>query len=333
MRAATSSDIYFFCDPEKVNAKKITATIKNPNSIAILNDELSSTLDLIKKMYKDHITLEMITAVKKGDIIIYYTDDRALMLPVYMPFVKVKGANGFKVRIDVSNFTTVQTDRDSGNKSYSVNEKKLYAVLISGYLTLVSFSQQSVLHPEIMGISASIWGDLFCNILNKATTISKNKDAYLTIKYLAMKFFLIYIMELNDVVAVKVIESVMGKEKSQYLIDIENKLSTMDINPYVSLTDFCKTIFNYEITSIQALRSTNRKAIINVSSFVAKYGLSYGQSTLLSLGSYSYFVYSIISAFTWSGLCNSAAMQDIIFSKENDTKRLLALLFNTGVNR
>lgn len=328
MRAATSSDIYFFCDPEKLNAKKITATLKNPNTIAILNEELSTELDLIKRIYKDHITVEMIAAVKRGDIIIYYTDEKQLMLPIYMPFVKIKTPKGFKIRVDISNFTTVQRDRDSDQKSYSVNEKKLYAILISAYLSLTTFTNSSVLHPDIMGISASIWADLFCNILNKATSISKNKEAYLAIKYLAMKFFLIYILEVNEAIAIKVIESVMGTEKNIFLTDIENKIQAMDINPYTSLSEFCKTIFNYEITRIQALRSTNKKAIINVSSFVSKYGLTYGQSTLLGLGSYSYFIYAVISAYTWSGLCNSTAMQDIIFTKENNTKRLISLLFN-----
>lgn len=328
MRTATSSDIYFFCDPERVNAKKITATIKNPNSIAILNDELAPNLDIIKKMYKDQATIEMINAVKKGDIVIYYTNDAKLMMPIYMPFVKIKTQNGFKIRVDISNFTTTEIDRDTDNITYSVHDKKLYAVLMSAYLSL-SFEANTILSPEIMSISASIWADLFCNILNKATTISKNKAAYLAIKYMAMKFFLIYILDVKEVIADKVIENVMGVEKNIYITDIENKINAMDINPYTSLTEFCKTIFNYDITQIQALRSTNKKAIINVSSFVAKYGITYGQSTLLGLGSYSYFIFAIISAFMWSGLANSASMQDIIFSKENNTKRLISLLYRS----
>jgi hypothetical protein len=95
-----------------------------------------------------------------------------------------------------------------------------------------------------------------------------------------------------------------------------------------SFDKFCQTLFNNEVSNIKGIKVNNIADSLNRSAYITKFIEMYGFASLCSLSAYPYFLFTIISSFNWSRICNDRSLEDIVFYDNKEMPKLL-----TGIYR
>lgn len=310
MRSYIESDIYTdLLNKGNVVSGKLTQILSNSvPGVEFLNDKLPLQLKRLESNNKTPIMLSVVNAIKSGKMILFTVPASQMTIPDSLPFVKYKQQGQTKIAVNLSKYVTATTDKVSGITEYDIDMRKLYVITLSAYIDLIYLTEASTMPADTLYYGALIWARMFNAVLVQSCGLGINKDRYDAFIYFAMKFFIIYFAEAEEIAANNVVERYYkGKTKTQYIDLIEMKIKEKKINPYASLSEFCNTMFNNEITGL-----AGGNIQMNYTFYIRKFMAKYYSASILSLGSFSYFLFVLLSVREKVNICNDKALADII---------------------
>lgn len=286
--------------------------------MTVLNGELVVQLANIKKIYRDRLTQLAVDEVTKGNIIIYSAKNPTHCMPSYMPFIKYKVQDEQKVAVDITQYATVKRIKDSEELDVVMDTKKLYVFIVSAYLYLRTFNRNTILPSKLAKSSAIVWAKLFCKILEMKVGLATNRERHDAFMYYAMMFFLVNIIEYNEEAAKAIAKSYFKTGVVNSTIGyIETQIENRNLPIYATFEDFCKIMFDPEITGIRTMRLKNSNDRITLEYFVSQYITMYHVTSAFSLAAYPYFIWMVISACNWAYLFNDKTIEPIASEEYN----------------
>lgn len=318
MKLINDSTIYKFMLKDKDSTLNAYRSEIVGGGMTVLNGELVVQLANIKKIYRDRLTQLAVDEVTKGNIIIYSAKNPTHCMPSYMPFIKYKVQDEQKVAIDITQYATVKKIKDSEDLDVVMDTKKLYVFIISAYLYLRTFNRNTILPSKLAKSSAIVWAKLFCKILEMKVGLATNRERHDAFMHYAMMFFLVNIIEYNEEAAKAIAKSYFKTGVVNSTIGyIETQIENRNLPIYATFEDFCKIMFDPEITGIRTMRLKNSNDRITLEYFVSQYITMYHVTSAFSLAAYPYFIWMVISACNWAYLFNDKTIEPIASEEYN----------------
>ena len=318
MKLINDSTIYKFMLKDKDSTLNAYRSEIVGGGMTVLNGELVVQLANIKKIYRDRLTQLAVDEVTKGNIIIYSAKNPTHCMPSYMPFIKYKVQDEQKLAIDITQYATVKKIKDSEDLDVVMDTKKLYVFIISAYLYLRTFNRNTILPSKLAKSSAIVWAKLFCKILEMKVGLATNRERHDAFMYYAMMFFLVNIIEYNEEAAKAIAKSYFKTGVVNSTIGyIETQIENRNLPIYATFEDFCKIMFDPEITGIRTMRLKNSNDRITLEYFVSQYITMYHVTSAFSLAAYPYFIWMVISACNWAYLFNDKTIEPIASEEYN----------------
>jgi hypothetical protein len=330
MRLFIHSDIFAnYINKGDAIQKKIFDIASGKIPTVILNTELNEDIERLnrKRSVKEPTLLKAITAVKANEIIFIKLspEDR---LPDFLPYFKYKKNGKDRVIVDVSKYLIEEMDPTTNKATYRFSDiNVLYTFLMSSYVYLRLFDESTVLPPDAIKYSAAIWARLFTQIIFKSGMItnSDRRDAFV---FFAMKFFMKYYLDTNELIAESIAVNYQeGGVKNQIINDMEYEIDSLGLNPYDSFVDFCTTMFNNQVTNIKGLRVKNVENSINVSFFIDNFRSMYGNSALMSLCAYPFFIMLVFDGLNGSNICRDRGLENVVKYDMKEITKLVNSLY------
>lgn len=326
MRVFTESDIFEYLNKGNVLQNKMFKILAGKSDAIILNNVLESDLKSMLKIFKEPVTLKAVNAVKAGKIVLVKIPIES-NLPECLPYIKHKKDGSERIIINVTNYVTEKKDKDTGDIDYSIDIKKLYSLLVPGFLYLQSFDARYQPSPEAIKISALIWARMFNKVLIRTIGLTTNQERYEAFMYYAMRFHMKYFLNLSDTVVDDISGSILANGKG-YLIDyMETKIKDLNLDPYSSFSSFCGMLFNNEVSNIKGIRVNNIEENINISFYLKRFIDMYNMSATMALSSYPFFIFAIFSAYNWSNIVNDRTFEDVVYYDKKEVVKLMNALY------
>lgn len=315
MKLVNESSIYKAITKDKEAELNIIKRNLVSGGMLDLKSLLLYKLEEIRKTRSGKLTELALNDVMNGNIILFSAKDRSANMPSYMPFIKYKTSAGSKIAVDLTTHVRLTTT-DKGEVA-DIESNKLYAFIISAYLYLHTFEKDTVLPNKLAKASAIMWGKLFCKILEAKVALATNKERHEAFMYYAMMFFLINIVEYNPVISKEMVKSYFRAGMTNSIIaNVDNYVETYEIDLYESFETFCKVMFDPNVTGIRTMRLKKSNDIITLEFFMRQYITMYNKTSVLSLASFQYFVWMIISAKVGCFIFNDKVLKPIVDSNE-----------------
>lgn len=327
MRLLQNSDIYKeYIDKGDNISAKIFRIIGGQSGSVILNDKLKKEFETLQRVYKEQVVLSFIKAIKDGNIILIKSNSDN-NLPTCLPFVKFKKGGETKLVINLTNYLSEKKDSDTGDITYSIDIKQLYVLCLSGYIYYKLLDENVSLSPLIIQISSTIWSRMFNKVLIKTIGLNTNKERYEAFMYFGMRFFMKYYLDCPDVIVNNISETYLKNGKTYLINYMESKIKDLNLNLYESFESFCHILFNNEVSNIKGIKVNNVEDVMNRHFYMKRFIDMYGFASLLSLSSFPYFLFTIISSFNWSKICNDRSMEDVVFYDNKEIPKLLTAVY------
>lgn len=342
MRTVYDSDV-FNSNPKAKESitTKIRYVVENKApGLTIINNKIPTILATMRATFKETITRDVCTALANGELKMYIVDQK-YSLPSSIPFFKYAKGGKTYVGIDVTNYTTVTKNAETGENIYKIDVKKLYALTVTAYVYLRAIDARTTLPPRVTQSLARIWSEMVCKILANEIGLATNPDRYDAFMYFCAKFFCKYYLQTPDGVADNISLSILKTltkrainplpgqdDRNPTIIHIESSVADRGIDMYESLEVFLMTMFNYEITGIRPGRLSDRGRSLDYKFFVTKWMKTYDYTSLYALGALPYFLLVIISSFNNAYMCNDKILESIVAkSHARDTAAMLNDLY------
>lgn len=330
MRSYKDSDIFDIINRGNNFQNKLIASIRKISPEITLNSKASSSIDNMKRIYKETIVVKIAEAVKNHRILLICPspEDR---FNEYFPFVKAKVKGKDVVILDVSRYTSIERDENDKPISYKIDVNKLYSFIVPAYISLELLSPTTVLPSETTRYLAMIWARMFCNTLmaNAMGVLQNHKERYNAFMYFAMRFFMIYYLECPMAIVENISNTYIGNYKSEYINFIETRLKDREMEEelYSSFSSFCKTILNNDISNIKGM--SQKVNDMNQSEFLTIFRNQYSMNAIMGLCSVDYFINVVFNAFNKSNYVRDKGMEVIIFGKRGEYKKECPKLFDS----
>lgn len=308
MKDVHESEVFKLLDKKGNIRAKCASNISK--TMVDLGPALEEQLKVILRIFKDQLTMKAIEAVHNKTLILYYTP-QADRLPVYYPFIKLKKNGTPIIAVDLSNYVSVSKDEVTEELTVKIDNKKLYSMMVSGYLYLTMFyDTASTLTPGLAALLSDIWAQLFCKILIQKVGLATNRDRLDAFMYFAQKYFLINIAQVNEVAAEEMaMAQFHNRAVNPTAKSISEACSARSINMYSDLITFCNTLFNADITGLRATRLNGSNDGMTFDYFVRQYIMMYYAPSGLALASVPHFVWMVISANNYAYIFNDSVIE------------------------
>ena len=313
--ALTNTDVFQFF--EKSGARisdHIKAIVTQPNAAVILNEKLEdTTLNRFAQNFKEPTALKALIAIRSGELVLFYAKPE-YNLPDCIPFFRYSLKGKSKVAVNLTNITQVSGDpNDPASLTYTVDDmRKFYAMVVAAYINLRV--PDPVQFPiKALEYGAMMWARMFCKVLNRTIGLSTNKDRYEAYFYFASRFFMSYLVGVDDDTADKMAQVTLRDGKTPLIQMIEEKSSEAGIHMYSDFTSFCSALFNNDVSNIKGLRMVNANPgeKLNVSFFIRRFIDTYHQASIMSLASIHYFTWMVIAVQKKAYMMNIKMLGDV----------------------
>lgn len=308
MKDVHESEVFKLLDKKgNIRAKCINNLSK---TMVDLGPHMEDQFKVIARIFKDQLTVKAIEAVHNKSLILYYTPttDR---LPVYYPFIKLKKDGKPVIAVDLSNYVSVKQDDVDNTLEVKIDNKKLYSMMVSGYLYLdLMYDKSSTLSMPLYSLLSNVWAQLFCKVLIQKVGLATNRDRLDAFMYFAQKYFLLNICETNPQVAEDIALMQFNSRKANpTAMSIAEACSSRSIDMYSDLITFCNTLFNADITGLRAMRLNGSNDGMTFDYYVRQYIMMYYAPSGLTLASLPHFVWMVISANNYAYIFNDAVIE------------------------
>jgi hypothetical protein len=331
MRSYLDSDVFNIINRGNAFQSKLLSSIRKINKETIVNDKVKSSIEAMKRVYKESILLKATEAVNKKRILLICPPIEDAFVE-YFPYVKAKVSGENKVIVDISRFTTIDRDDTGKPLSYNVDVVKLYNFLIPAYISLELLGPHTVLGSDTIRYLSSIWARMFCNVLmsNSMGVLQNHHERYQAFMYYTMRFFMTYYLGSPEAVVNKISNGYIDNKKSEYILFIENNLTRREDDAakmYTGFFNYCEVMLNNDITNIKGMNQ--RVKDTNQSEFLAIYRNQYGMNALMSLCSVDYFINTIFNGWNKSNYLRDKGMENILVGKRGEYKKECPKLFDS----
>lgn len=261
--------------------------------------ELEEPLMIIEKNFKYPLKYKVLSAFEEGTIqLMFGTNSK---LPTCMPFFLTKTTGGRVVAI-VS--IDIYGSYDEETNSVKIDTKKLYCMMESAYLAILCYKHSGELSNKatILSKGSDIYSLMFTRVLNKKYSLNIDKSKMHKVILLSSMFYLVNILGLpmNDLVFNYAIKNCQNGNKYtlQQTADLFNE------EDFENLEVFIKALTRPSV-------GLNLKDL-TVRNYLEGFIGMYETSALLSLESFPYFLYNVMSVTNGAYINNQYIMEDIV---------------------
>jgi len=261
--------------------------------------ELEEPLMIIMKNFKFPLKYKVMDAIEDGTIQMRYAV--GTKLPTCLPFFLVNGGNG-KIISVVS--IDIYGSYDEDTNSVKIDPKKLYCMLESAYLARLVYMKQKqlVTRSVILSGGSNIYSAMFTKVLNKKYSLNIDKTKMHKVIFLASKFYLINILGLIDSDMVFNYASKNCPNGNMYSLHEIDEM--VPASAYKDLESFINTLADPRL----GLGFKD----LTVRGYLEAFINMYEASNLLSLESFPYFLYNIISVTNGGYINNQYILEGIV---------------------
>lgn len=301
--------------------------IKNflTKGVSVNKEQLATAYSTIDMYFKFPLKTYVLDAFNEGTVkaMIYPKGITAnYKMPTSIPFILTKSNNVLQSVAVIDNWAKI--DDDNGGR-IAIDPNKLYCFLEGAYIARgLQLSYNTIRHNTIMYTEAtSIYAHMFTRVLNREYSLNIKKEAMNKMLFLAAKFFMINLLQLDDSDAV-----------FNYAVKAAGDLSPIGAN---RINGLFKTEDYHDLsTFIQAIARngyliTSGLNELTVRSYVAQYIRMYRNSSLFSLEHLSYFIFNIIACINRAQLNDVYAWDAAIGTKSGE--KLYAYIANAVSGR
>lgn len=322
MRQYSQSDIFAKMNAGNSIIRSLQNSINAINDSTIINSKIYDSLDILYKNYHDTITLKAITAIKEKRILILYLPIN-VRFPANIPYIKIKNSKGIVAAIDLSKYANIEYDDDGKIDNVSIDIPKFYNLLIPALIALDVLNDKTVIATEPSKYLAKMWAKMFCHILKSQRIFVANAERYEAFMYFAMRFFMIYYLNMNVNIVDRISSEYIGNVKSKYILMIESNCKQKNINLYADWESFARNMFSNEITNI---KSTN--VAMNVEEYIRLFCNYLGRDgAYLALWSADLFFFCLFNVYNHSWILNDRAWGDIIDDEPKAMQKIQSSLY------
>ena len=226
-------------------------------------------------------------------------------VPTCMPFILVPSSTGTPDAIAIiDNYAKI--DKTTG--LVNIDKAKFYGFLEGAFIarglqiTFHTLRRSTILYSE----ASSIWAYMFSKILNKQFALNINRSSSDKIIYLASKFFMINLLQMNDT---ELIDNyaIKNTKDSSYttLKSVDVKMKQIP-DAYANIANFIQALSTCGYLIISGLEK------LTVRDYVMNFINTYQNTALFSLEHLSYFLFNVFSTVNSVFLNNQYAFKDVL---------------------
>ena len=266
--------------------------------VTLKKENLEEALMIINKNFKYPLKYKVMSAFENGEIVLKYSE--AGKLPTCLPFFLTKSDRGIVSIVSVDTYGSL--DSETGN--VKIDPKKLYCMMEAAYLAKICYlnSKQLSSRSAIITHGSAIYSAMFTRVLNKKYALNIDKSKYHKVIMLASKFFMINIlgMEDNDTTFNYAIKNCPNGN----IYSLQEINDNFNSQAYTSFETFIKELANPSL-------GLNFKDL-TVRNYLEAFITMFDASALLSLESFQYFLYNVISVTNGAYINNQYVLEDIV---------------------
>lgn len=269
------------------------------NGTVMTKENLEEAFMVILKNFKFPLKYKVLEAFNAGEIVLMHSPNTKL--PTCLPFVLTKNSDG-KVIAVVSVDIYGAINKENGN--VTIDPKKLYCMMESAYLARICYfhDKQLATRSVIISGGSNIYSAMFTRVLNKKYALNIDKTKLHKVLLLSSKFYMINILGLpdNDLVFNYAVKNCPNGN----LYSLQETNEILKEKDYETLNDFINALKNPALgLNFKDLTTRNYlESFINM----------YDSSNLLSLESFPYFMYNILSVTNGAYINNQYILEDMV---------------------
>lgn len=297
IKGLETSFVYNHLNKSNALSNNISTLITSGQALSY--ESLEEAFVIIMKNFKYPLKYKVMDDFKAGKIILKYSTNARI--PTCLPFFLTK-INGEVVAV-VSVSTYGIMDKDTG--TVKIDPKKLYCIMEGAYLAKLIFFNSSKIptRPSIITHGSNIYSMMFTRVLNKKYSLNVDKIKYHKILMLSSKFYMLNILGNHD--GDSVFNYAIKNCPNGNIYSLKEADSLFDAKYYQNLETFITGLVETKALGLNLKDLTVRgylESFINM----------YDSSNLLSLESFPYFMYNIVSVTNGAYLNNQYILEDIV---------------------
>ena len=284
-------------------ADKIIKTALTKGKMLSAND-LEFEVATINRYYKYPLKKAVIDAFTNGDL-------KAVVIPQAVeerisqaiPFILGGVGNKMVAYAFIDNYAKYNKKDDN----YSIDPKKLYAILEGAYMALIIQQSFRVIARSNVACveGGSIFAHTFVRPLNKIYALNVDKRVFTKMLYLAAKYYLINILGMpfnSD--SVQNYAMTICEADSPYIInEVDGAFKEED---YTNINSFITAIQNHAYMISQSLASLTTR------DYVYEFTKTYHPSMMFFLEHFTYFMFNVEAVTIGAYLNNQAVLENIV---------------------
>lgn len=297
MKSLEQTFIYAHLNKSNGLTQNIAALFQKGQTLT--KEQLEDSFMLIMRNFKYPLKYKVMEAYKSGEIILKFgTQDTKL--PTCLPFLLTKANGKIVAVIPIDSYGLM--DKETGN--VKIDAKKLYVLMESAYLAIVCYLFQSQLSNRTALISngSAIYSGMFTKVLNKKYSLNINKTKLHKVLLLSSKFYMINILGMKD--SDLVFNYALKNCPNGNLLTLQETNDMLELEDYDNLEKFLKALTKPEL-------GLNFKDL-TVRGYLEAFINMYDASCLLSLESFPYFLFNVMSVTDGAYLNNQYILEDIV---------------------
>lgn len=267
----------------------------------VTKDDMQEAFMMIDKNFKFALKNRVMKALEGGQIVMIYAPNNVRM-PQAIPWFLTRGSNGDIVAVVCID---IYGSRGKESRDIKIDPRKLYCLLEAAYVGRMSYfnSKTMAQRSSILTHGSSIYANMFVRVLNKKYALNVNKDKLNKVLFLASKFFLINLLGMHN-----------NQTTDNYALKSCKNPNNMLIQ---QMSDSFKDSDYADLSSFIIALSTNphTKDLVpglTVRSYLEQFIFMYDGSALLSLESFPYFLYNVLSVTHGAYLNNQYNLENIV---------------------
>lgn len=262
----------------------------------VSQENIEEQLMLINKKIKNTLKTKVMKYYESGRIVLKYSEEAKM--PSAMPFFLIQTSTGIIAIISLATFSNKLQNGD-----LTIDYKKLYTLLETAYIGILYNQSAKIfsVNSVVMHKASVMYANMVYGAINRKFNIGIDRRKSDMIMFFASKFFLINVLA-KDLNSIEIINNI-AKSNCKTITPIE--LSDID-------DDFPLQAYRDINVFIDQLSKTCVIHNLNTRSFLSAYMQMFGESTLLGLELFQYFMFNIVSAINGAFLNNQYMFESII---------------------
>lgn len=273
------------------------------NGAQVSPDQIATALKTIQNRLRSPLMTQLTSALNSGRIVMIYADQ--VKIPLYLPFLIIQPSKSSFVGVVFLD----HCECSPGETEYNIDARKLKVSLESCYLALRMVELDSahntkLVQPSIIRPATKIYAHTIIECINRKFSIKLDQSVYNQVMFMVSKFFIGTTLGYNP-------DSATMENFCLYNCMNPDLNSIRMVSDQFKPEDFENiATFITKLASIPELKG--RLGKLNVNVFVESYVNTYNAPMTLSMESFQYLVFNIISVLQTTYVNNYHMLKNIV---------------------